>query len=230
MVYGCVLPWNNIGGQLIQLQYDKTEKQSNTYLALPYLVSAFCVPFFGFAVDLLGRRAELLVVSTVALATTHFLFAWVSSISPLYPLICLGIAYSIYASAIWPSIALVVKESKLGTAYGFITAVQNGGLALFPVIVSVLTDKNKHHENKKYYHVEIFFFGLAGFGAFVGLILLCLDYKRGAPLSKPSIKRGKDKEEEKDEDNKRTNLLDDDKINTDTNISLQNQEIIKTDQ
>ena len=170
---------------------------------------------------------NLLVVSTLALATTHFLFAWVSEISPLYPLICLGIAYSIYASAIWPSIALVVKESKLGTAYGFITAVQNGGLALFPVIVSVLTDGQG---SKKYFHVEIFFLGLAGFGAVVGVILLFLDYQRGAPLAKPSIKRGKDKEdEEQNRDNKRTNLLDDDRTNTDTNISLQNQDIINTD-
>ena len=56
---------------------------------------------------------------------------------------------------LWPSIALVVKESKLGTAYGFITAVQNGGLALFPVIVSTLT--NNHNLDKKYFYVEIYF-------------------------------------------------------------------------
>ena len=30
----------------------------------------------------------------------------------------MGLAYSILASALWPMVALVVKEHQLGTAYG----------------------------------------------------------------------------------------------------------------
>ena len=45
-----------------------------------------------------------------------------------------GIGYSIYGAAIWASIPYVVKPQTLGTAFGVTTAVQNGGLALFPTI------------------------------------------------------------------------------------------------
>ena len=89
VVYGCVLPWNNIGGNLIQTEYGYSETKSNSFLALPYLVSAFCTPFFGYGCDLIGRRAELLVASTAALAATHFMFAWVT----YYPVISIMYGY-----------------------------------------------------------------------------------------------------------------------------------------
>merc|ERR1719410_555010 len=98
---------------------------------------------------------------------THFIFAWFDEINPLIPLGFLGVAYSIYASAIWPAVALVVKESKLGTAYGFITAVQNGGLALIPVMVGSLT-LSDGDPDREYFYVEILFFGLGFFGVLVG--------------------------------------------------------------
>ena len=227
VVYGCVLPWNNIGGTMLQAQYGFNKEKSNSYLAVPYLVSAFCVPFFGYACDWLGRRSELLITSTAALTITHFLFAInIDGIDPIYPLILLGIAYSIYASAIWPSVALVVRESKLGTAYGLITAVQNGGLALFPIIVGALTGPDSK-PNTQYFWVEIFFTGLGSFGVIVGLILYCLDYKRGGKLAKPSIKKVDETIDEnvQNKTNLKSALLDEAAAN-DTNISLQTPDLL----
>ena len=54
----------------------------------------------------MGHRAKLLLISAFCLGITHFLFAW-TMVNPLVGLIILGLAYSIYASAIWPSVALV---------------------------------------------------------------------------------------------------------------------------
>mmetsp|Transcript_59956 Transcript_59956/g.98969 ORF Transcript_59956/g.98969 Transcript_59956/m.98969 type:complete len:550 (+) Transcript_59956:21-1670(+) len=198
VVYGCVLPWNNIGGAFMQSQYGFSASKANHYLMIPYLSSAFCVPFFGYLCDRIGRRAELLVVSTIALGITHAMFAWFTEVDPVYALGLMGVAYSIYASAIWPSVSLVVKESKLGTAYGFITSLQNGGLALFPVIVGQLTGP-KDEPTTRYYYVEIFFFALAAFGVVVGAILWTLDYRGDRKLAKPSIRKGDDDDEEEEE-------------------------------
>lgn len=40
------------------------------------------------------------------------------------------VSYSVCAAALWPSVALVVPSSKLGTAYGLMNAIQNFGLAV----------------------------------------------------------------------------------------------------
>ena len=53
----------------------------------------------------------------------------------------------------------MVPEIQLGTAYGVITSVQNSGLAIFPLIVSVINDKTG-----AYTWVELFFAMLAGIG------------------------------------------------------------------
>jgi len=55
-------------------------------------------------------------------------------------LILLGIAYSIYAGALWSSIPYVVPAPQLGTAFGLCTSVQNIGLTFVPYLIgSVLT-------------------------------------------------------------------------------------------
>jgi len=222
----CVLPWNNIGSAFMQAQYGYSAEKGNFYLMLPYIISAFCVPFFGYICDRIGRRAELLVLSTMALSVTHFLFGWIPSVNPLVALCLMGVSYSIYASAIWPAIALVVKPSKLGTAYGFITAVQNGGLALFPIIVGQLT-RNHNDPTKEYYYVELFFLGLGVFGVLIGFLVLFLDCNRGSRLAKPSIQKKDKKKQDKEyvAINKKIAILDPHDVN-DTNISLQTPELM----
>jgi hypothetical protein len=60
------------------------------------------------------------------------------TIRPEGPLVLLGLCYSIYASALWPSVALVTEKRQHGTAYGIVTAVQNLGLAAIPLGVGAL--------------------------------------------------------------------------------------------
>ena len=43
----------------------------------------------------------------------------------------MGIAFSLIPAIMWPSVALIVDHSKLGTAYGLMTMIQNIGLAGF---------------------------------------------------------------------------------------------------
>ena len=60
------------------------------------------------------------------------------AVRPEGPLVLLGLCYSIYASALWPSVALVTEKRHHGTAYGIVTAVQNLGLAAIPLGVGKL--------------------------------------------------------------------------------------------
>ena len=186
-------------------KYGYNNSRANSYLLIPYLMSAILTPPVGYFVDRVGRRAELLLVSAASLAVTHFLFAW-SSATPLYGLVILGLAYSIYASAIWPSIALVVNENVVGTAYGIITAVQNSGLAAIPIVVGLLVEEEEKTINgttekiKNYKHVEMFLFGLALLGVSVGIGLRMIEPKYGNRLKIPSIQKRQEEEEGEGED------------------------------
>jgi len=46
-------------------------------------------------------------------------------------LISLGIAFSLVPAAMWPSVAKIVPENRLGTAYSTMFTFQNWGLGLF---------------------------------------------------------------------------------------------------
>ncbi len=97
----------------------------------------------------------------------------------------LGLCYSIYASALWPSVALVTEKKSHGTAYGIVTAVQNLGLAAIPLGIGVLQPSSCCATYDEcvtgYTHVEILLvlFGVLGFVASVALNVV--DYR--SPIS-----------------------------------------------
>ena len=47
----------------------------------------------------------------------HGLLAF-TYLNPYVPVVCIGVAYSLLASALWPIAALIIPEYQLGTAYG----------------------------------------------------------------------------------------------------------------
>ena len=47
----------------------------------------------------------------------HGLLAF-TYLNPYVPVVIIGVAYSLLASALWPIAALIIPEYQLGTAYG----------------------------------------------------------------------------------------------------------------
>lgn len=187
IVYSAVLPFNNIAGGLMEDQYGYSEDAAGRLLGIPFFISACLSPFLGAIVDRTGNRAYLLVLSAISLVAAHTYFATTPVAWTPYPaLVTIGLSYSVYAAAIWPSIALVIEELYLGSAYGVITSVQNGGLALTPVIVGVI-----QHKTGGYRLVEVFFACIAGVGFIIGIILLSEDKKNNNILNLPTASAAK---------------------------------------
>jgi len=178
VVYATVLPFNNIAGGLIQEKWGYNVDDADRVLAIPFFTSAISSPFLGGAVDRFGYRALLLMLAAMAITAVHAIIAF-TMWTPFIPMILLGIAYSVYAAAIWPSVAYVVEEHQLGTAYGLITAVQNFGLAITPVLVGVIWDATNG-----YFWVEIFFSCIAFLGVLLGLALNVVDSNHENTLNK----------------------------------------------
>ena len=89
-------------------------------------------PIFGNFVDKKGKAASLMILGSVLLIFAHIsLSLFNSEVLGYFGLLSLGVAFSLIPAAMWPSVAKIVKESRLGTAYAAMFTIQNWGLALF---------------------------------------------------------------------------------------------------
>ncbi len=165
---------------------EQTAKVSKI-MGIPFIISAVMTPFLGGLIDKIGKRAILITASSGMVIFVHtFLWLTPSGLDNVnmvyYPLIAQGVAYSVYAAALWPSIPHVVESSHIGTAYGVTTAIQNMGLTAIPAIVAALHGGKNATYSK---NVEPFFAALGILGFVIGLALNVWDYRHGGHLNQP---------------------------------------------
>lgn len=100
--------------------------------ALIPLGTIIFTPIFGSIVDKRGKAASLMMLGALLLIFAHVSLSL--SNSPIFAymgLLSLGIAFSLVPAAMWPSVAKIVPENRLGTAYASMFTVQNWGLGAF---------------------------------------------------------------------------------------------------
>ncbi|SHF96077.1 Major Facilitator Superfamily protein [Mariniphaga anaerophila] len=89
-------------------------------------------PIFGSYVDKKGKAASLMILGALLLIFAHLsLSVFQSPFLAYMGLLSLGIAFSLVPAAMWPSVAKIVAENRLGTAYASMFTVQNWGLGAF---------------------------------------------------------------------------------------------------
>lgn len=93
--------------------------------------------------------------------------------SILLPYVLLGVGYSVYACALWGSIPYVVPEKLLGSAFGLCTAIQNTGLTIVPLILTLTQNWSK--TGTRYNDLSLSVLALFGFIGIIINILLYLD-------------------------------------------------------
>jgi MFS family permease len=104
-----------------------------------FLAAIFATPLFGLLADKVGRRSFFLLIGSVLLLACFptLLFTnwslWVTTVM-------IGIAFSLVPAVIWPSVAYLVDEQRLGTAYGLSFMIQNIGLTVFNIAAGALND------------------------------------------------------------------------------------------
>ena len=154
---------------------------ANGMMSIPFIMSAVASPFLGYAIDRFGGRALLALLCPAVLIAVHLLLGYALSIGPALPLVGQGLAYSVFAAALWPSVPFTVPGGAEGLAYGLITAVQNGGLGGFPLLVSIAYDA----AGQSYIPAaELLFTGFAVVGLVAGVGLNCYDVRHGHALNR----------------------------------------------
>ncbi|MFQ6093659.1 MAG: MFS transporter [bacterium] len=140
--------------------------------------SMVLAPFAGRLVDKIGKRATLMIIGSLLMIPSHLLMG-VTKIYPVYPMITLGAAFVLVPAAMWPSVPLIVRKERVGTAFGLMTAIQNIGLGLFPYLNGLLRDVTKTYTSSM-----IMFASLGLFGLVFAILLRRADAREGGGLER----------------------------------------------
>ncbi len=153
-------------------------------------------PIFGNYVDKKGKAASLMVLGSLLLIFAHISLSLFNNVYLAYAgLFSLGVAFSLVPAAMWPSVAKIVPESRLGTAYASMFTIQNWGLGLFFWGIGALLDYvNKSNiddiragvSNYDYTYPILILVGCGVISIFLAYQLKAADRKQGYGLELPS--------------------------------------------
>jgi MFS family permease len=185
--WGIPLVSESTGGLLSQafVNFQHMFSTAPGMTSIIIFASMVFAPFAGDLIDRIGKRATLMVVGSLVLIPAHLIMG-ITHWNPVPSMIVLGAAFVLVPAAMWPSVPLVVEEKRVGTAFGLMTAIQNLGLGLFPLLNGKLRDATG-----TYTATQIMFACLGVAGLVFAFLLLRSDRRHGGKLE-----QGKSRETE----------------------------------
>lgn len=137
--YSAVFPFQSFAPDFFLNKFGVSQAMSGKIASVLSIGTAIFTPLVGILVDRKGRSASLMILGSLMLVGIHLCFAF-TYISPVFLMVMLGIAFSLVPAAMWPSVAKIVDEKRIGSAYGTMFAVQNLGLWAFPLLIGAILD------------------------------------------------------------------------------------------
>ena len=136
------------------------------------LFAMIATPLFGLLVDRVGKRAVLMMFGSMLLIPVYLIMAY-TQVNLYVPMALMGVAFSLIPAVMWPSVAYIVDQNKLGTAYGLMTMIQNIGLFGFNLVIGWANDfGNASASHPEGYRLGMSIFSILGFlGVFFAFLL-----------------------------------------------------------
>jgi MFS family permease len=139
--YSAVFPFIKYAPDLIQNKFGLSMSISSGMTSMVYFGTIIFTPLFGWIADTKGRSAFMMILGSGLLILVHLTLS-LTRIPPYIPMFFLGMAFSLIPATMWPSVAKIVDEPKLGTAYGLMFSIQNIGLWAFPILIGMVLDRS----------------------------------------------------------------------------------------
>jgi MFS family permease len=170
--YSAIFPFETFAIKFFMEAHGTSRELGGFLVSILTASTMFGTPLFGLFVDRVGKRALLMMLGSMLLIPVYLMMAY-THISLYVPMAMMGVAFSLIPAVMWPSVAYIVDQSKLGTAYGLMTMIQNIGLAGFNLLVGWANDYgHASAENPAGYHLGMWIFSILGFlGVFFAFLL-----------------------------------------------------------
>jgi len=215
--YSAMFPFQTFAIKFFQDAHGTSREVGGNLSSMLTLAAMFFTPLFGLMADKFGKRSLLMMFGSLLIIPVYLMMAYkfgkpaimlpgnfinlninffdIHAAIPIYlllPMSIMGIAFSLVPAVMWPSVALIVDNSKLGTGYGLMTMIQNIGLFAFNVIIGYSNDISKAGpSNPAGYNLGMWIFSSLGFFGLLFAYLLRRSElgPNGHGLEKGSVKK-----------------------------------------
>jgi MFS family permease len=137
--YAAIFPFETFAVKFFIDARHTSREFGGFVLSILTFFTMFGTPAFGLLTDKVGKRALLMMLGSLLLIPAFLTMAY-THVTPYVPMCMLGLAFSLVPAIIWPSVAYIVDQKTLGTAYGLMTMIQNIGMASFNWILGWAND------------------------------------------------------------------------------------------
>jgi MFS family permease len=170
--YSAIFPFQTFAVKFF-IEAHGTSREFGGFLSS--MLTAFAMvftPLFGLLTDRVGKRALLMMGGSLLLIPVYLMMAY-THINLYVPMAMMGVAFSLIPAVMWPSVAYIVDQAKLGTAYGLMTMIQNIGLFGFNLLIGWSNDySHASADNPAGYRPGMWIFSILGFlGVFFAFLL-----------------------------------------------------------
>jgi len=195
--YSAMFPFQTFAIKFFQEAHGTSREVGGNLSSILTLAAMIFTPIFGLLSDKIGKRSLLMMFGSLLIIPVYLMMAYqfgkpdvmtssdylnisikffdIDAAIPLYlilPMAMMGIAFSLVPAVMWPSVAIIVDQSKLGTAYGLMTMIQNIGLFGFNLLIGFANDfSGASASNPAGYNLGMWIFSILGF---LGLIFAYL--------------------------------------------------------
>lgn len=161
--YSGIFPFQTFAVKFFIEAHGTTREFGGFLSSILTLFAMIATPLFGLLVDRVGKRSLFMMFGSLLLIPVYLIMAY-TRISLYVPMAMMGVAFSLIPAIMWPSVAYIVDESKLGTAYGLMTMIQNIGLAAFNFLIGWANDvSGASATNPSGYTLGMWIFSCLGF-------------------------------------------------------------------
>ncbi len=160
--YSAIFPFQTFAVKFFMEAHGTSREFGGFLSSMLTLFAMIATPLFGLWVDRIGKRALLMMFGSLLLIPVYLMMAY-TQVNLYIPMAMMGVAFSLIPAVMWPSVAYIVDQSKLGTAYGLMTMIQNIGL--FGLNLLVGWANNFGHadaSNPAGYHLGMWIFSVLG--------------------------------------------------------------------
>ena len=187
--YSAMFPFQTFAIKFFQEAHGTSREVGGNLSSILTLAAMVFTPLFGLLSDKIGKRSLLMMFGSLLIIPVYLMMAYkvdlatplgfsgfininidffdIHSAIPAYlmiPMAIMGIAFSLVPAVMWPSVALIVENSKLGTAYGLMTMIQNIGLFGFNLLIGFTNDvAGASADNPEGYNLGMWIFSILGF-------------------------------------------------------------------
>ena len=170
--YSAIFPFRAFSIKFFMESWEFTRQAAGQLNSVLPFAAMIATPLFGLMVDKLGKRALFMAFGSFLLMPVYVMMAY--HVAPLWvPIAMMGIAFSLVPAVMWPSVAYIVEEKRLGTAYAVMTLIQQIGVAGMSWLIGRTNDAFEASAANPMGHAPgMWVFSTLGFLALIFAILL----------------------------------------------------------